>query len=101
MGRFVVVLARFVYGLRQLNGIVAGIGRMPALWFVLYNALGAALWVGVWGLGVYFFGNQVTYLIQSLAAAINPLGILALAGLAVGALAGFFWWRRRHASQTG
>lgn len=48
-GGKVVVIARFVEGLRQANGIIAGIAGMPwATRFLPYNALGAALWVGVW-----------------------------------------------------
>lgn len=48
-GGKIVVVARFVEGLRQANGIVAGIAQMPWLTkFLPFNALGAALWVGVW-----------------------------------------------------
>ncbi|HJQ48448.1 MAG TPA: DedA family protein [Amycolatopsis sp.] len=51
-GGVVVVFARFVEGLRQANGIIAGITGMPWPKFLVFNALGAALWVGVWaGLG--------------------------------------------------
>ncbi len=47
-GGKVVTVARFIEGLRQANGVVAGISKMPWRRFVLFNALGAALWVGVW-----------------------------------------------------
>ncbi len=100
-GSFIVVFARFFFGLRQLNGIVAGIGIMPSALFVLYNAIGAALWVAVWGFGVYLFGHQFTNLIQNLLGSMNLVLILALVGLAVLAVIAFFWWRRRHnASQA-
>lgn len=58
-GGAVVVVARFFALLRQLNGIVAGLGAMAWWRFVVYNALGAALWVGVWGLGVYVAGQHM------------------------------------------
>jgi membrane protein DedA with SNARE-associated domain len=51
MGRHgpkVVAGARFVEGLRQLNGLVAGATGMPWPRFVPFNAIGAAAWVGVW-----------------------------------------------------
>ncbi|WP_112662472.1 DedA family protein [Microvirga flavescens] len=54
-GFFVVLFARFVVLLRQLNGLVAGALRMPWLHFVTANALGAALWAGLWSFGPYFF----------------------------------------------
>lgn len=47
-GGGIIVVARFVEGLRQANGIIAGLTGMPWLRFLAYNALGAALWVGLW-----------------------------------------------------
>lgn len=47
-GGKVVAAARFVEGLRQANGIIAGITGMHWARFVAFNALGAALWVAVW-----------------------------------------------------
>lgn len=58
-GGKVVTVARFVEGFRQLNGIVAGVSRMAWWRFLIFNALGAALWVGVWGSVGYFFGNRL------------------------------------------
>ena len=61
-GKLVVLLARFVDGLRQLNGIVAGLLEMPWPVFTTFNILGAALWTGVWGLGVFFFDKEMVSL---------------------------------------
>ena len=47
-GGGVIVVARFVEGLRQANGIIAGLTGMAWPRFLAYNALGAALWVGTW-----------------------------------------------------
>lgn len=47
-GGKVVTIARFIEGLRQANGIIAGITGMHWLRFLAFNALGAALWVGLW-----------------------------------------------------
>jgi membrane protein DedA with SNARE-associated domain len=58
-GPIMVVVARFVEGLRQLNGVVAGVTQMPFAKFLLYNAIGAALWVGVWSSAGYFAGNHL------------------------------------------
>ena len=59
-GGWIVVVARFFEVLRQLNGMVAGSMGMPWLRFTLFNALGATLWVGLWGGGVYLLGQHLT-----------------------------------------
>jgi membrane protein DedA with SNARE-associated domain len=58
-GGKVVTIARFIDGLRQINGLLAGIAGMHWLKFLGYNALGAVLWVGTWcGLG-YLAGENI------------------------------------------
>lgn len=58
-GKGVVLMARFFDGLRQLNGIVAGMLKMPWLVFTIFNVLGAILWTGVWGLGTYYLDKKI------------------------------------------
>jgi len=59
-GGKVIVIARFVEGLRQANGIMAGITGMHWTRFVPFNMLGAALWVGLWVSIGYFSGSHIT-----------------------------------------
>jgi membrane protein DedA with SNARE-associated domain len=59
-GGKIIVLARFIEGLRQANGIIAGISGMHWLRFVAFNALGAALWVGTWVTVGYYAGQHIT-----------------------------------------
>jgi membrane protein DedA with SNARE-associated domain len=59
-GGKIITIARFVEGLRQANGIIAGITDMHWLRFVAFNALGAALWVGTWVSVGYFAGQHIT-----------------------------------------
>jgi membrane protein DedA with SNARE-associated domain len=59
-GGKIIVIARFVEGLRQANGLIAGIIEMHWLKFVAFNALGAALWVGTWVSVGYFAGQHIT-----------------------------------------
>jgi membrane protein DedA with SNARE-associated domain len=55
-GPATVLFARFFPVLRQLNGIVAGALGMSWWRFLLFNAIGAALWVGAWVfIAVHFF----------------------------------------------
>ena len=59
-GGKIITIARFIEGLRQANGIIAGIIEMRWLKFVAFNALGAALWVGTWVTIGYFAGQHIT-----------------------------------------
>jgi membrane protein DedA with SNARE-associated domain len=60
-GGKIVTIARFVEGLRQVNGLIAGIVGMHWLKFLGFNALGAILWVGTWaGLGFLTGTHMVT-----------------------------------------
>ena len=47
-GGIVVIIARFIVGLREANGIIAGITEMRWLTFMIFNAIGACVWVAVW-----------------------------------------------------
>lgn len=58
-GGWVIVFARFVVVLRQFNGIVAGTLGMHWLHFTVLNAIGAALWVGFWGMLSYWLGKGI------------------------------------------
>ena len=59
-GGKIIVMARFIEGLRQANGLIAGIAEMKWLKFLAFNALGAALWVGTWVSAGYFAGQHIT-----------------------------------------
>ena len=61
-GGVVILLARFLDGLRQLNGIVAGVLQMPWLTFTAYNVAGAVLWTFTWGLGSYYLGRDIHFI---------------------------------------
>jgi membrane protein DedA with SNARE-associated domain len=58
-GAIVITVARFIEGLRQANGIIAGISGMHWRRFLAFNALGAALWVGTWVSLGYLAGNHI------------------------------------------
>jgi membrane protein DedA with SNARE-associated domain len=59
-GGKIVAVARFIDGLRQLNGIIAGISEMRWLKFITFNAIGAAVWVTFWSLVGYYGGEHIT-----------------------------------------
>jgi len=96
-GAWIITVARFVEGLRQANGIVAGITGMRWLRFLVFNALGAALWVGTWVSIGYLAGSHIS----SIYSYITRYSYYALivAGLVVVALIARHLLRRRRARQ--
>jgi membrane-associated protein len=56
-GAKTIIIARFVPIVRTFAPFVAGMGSMSYGRFVLYNIVGAAIWVGVCVTAGYFFGN--------------------------------------------
>jgi membrane protein DedA with SNARE-associated domain len=94
-GDFIVVFARFVPILRQFSGIVAGLLEMPWWRFSALNAIGAALWVALWGGVAYFLGKRFYLLSHHFHQHQNYLyaGIVVV----VVAVAAFVIWRQRSA----
>jgi membrane protein DedA with SNARE-associated domain len=90
-GSIVITFARFVEGLRQANGIIAGITGMHWLRFLVFNAIGAALWVGTWVTIGYFAGSNITTVYHY----ITLYSYYVLAGLVV-LIVGYIVWRRRR-----
>ena len=99
-GAIVITFARFVEGLRQANGIIAGITGMHWLRFLIFNAIGAALWVGTWVSLGYLAGSHITTIYHY----ITLYSYYVLIALAV-LLAGYITWRvlrrrRRRAARA-
>ena len=101
-GDIVVVFARFFIILRQFNGIVAGALGMPWPRFLLYNAIGAALWVGFWGGATFWVGRRFFEYLRSFGWTGHL--VLVLIAIGVAALVAHFWWhwrsRRRATAST-
>lgn len=56
-GKKTVILARFFPIIRTFSPFVAGLGRMRYRLFLLFDVIGALLWVGLFVFAGYFFGN--------------------------------------------
>ena len=77
-GAIVITFARFVEGLRQANGIIAGTTGMHWRRFLIFNIIGAALWVGVWVSVGYFSGSHIDTIYNDAARYSTYLAIAAV-----------------------
>ncbi len=82
-GGKVVTFARFLEGLRQANGIIAGVSGMRWRKFLAFNALGAALWVALWASLGDLAGRHIGVIYQQ----ITQYSLYALIALGVAILA--------------
>jgi membrane-associated protein len=89
-GAVAVFFARFVFGMRIVAGPLAGVWRMPWKKFLLYNFLGAAVWVSVIASVGYLFGRHWARMVQDLKRFDVTVAILVLLA------AIYLWWRGRR-----
>lgn len=52
-----IIIARFMPFIRTFAPFVAGIGQMHYPKFLLYNVMGGVIWVGLFAIGGFLFGN--------------------------------------------
>jgi membrane protein DedA with SNARE-associated domain len=92
-GGKIIVVARFIPGLRQANGIVAGISGMHWKHFAVFNVVGATLWVIAWTTLGYLSGSHIEAIYAD-ATRYSTYIAVALAVLGLGYVARE--WRRRR-----
>ncbi|MEV5876440.1 DedA family protein [Streptomyces sp. NPDC052101] len=94
-GGKIVTVARFIEGLRQANGIIAGTTGMHWRRFLAFNALGAVLWVGLWTTLAYLVGTHITTVYDEVSR--YQLYVLIAAAVLIAAVAVRHFARRRRA----
>ena len=93
-GGNVVIFARFVDGLRQTNGLIAGSIAMPWPRYLVRDGAGALLWTGLWVSLGYLAGDNIEAVYGT--ARRYQLVLLAVVLALVTVLAVRLWRRRRH-----
>src|SRR5690242_20453672 len=89
-GAATIFVARFIAGMRVVAGPLAGVLRMNWRKFLLFNFLGAVLWVSVIaGIG-FLFGKHWETLVDRVQDANLVIAVILVV------LAVLFWWRRRR-----
>jgi membrane protein DedA with SNARE-associated domain len=91
-GGKIVAVARFIDGLRQFNGVVAGVANMAWWRFLAFNALGAVLWSSVWTSVGYLAGQHISHIYDEVRRYQTYLLII----LAVAAACALARWLRRR-----
>jgi rhodanese-related sulfurtransferase len=87
------LFAKFVPGFASVATAMAGAVRLPYWQFLIFDAIGAGLWVGV-GVGLgYLFRNAIDDVMATLHA-LGELGLLLVVAAFV-AWVLIKWWRRR------
>ena len=94
-GATAVFFARFVFGMRIIAGPMAGVLRMSWRRFLVFNFLGAVLWVSVISCAGYLFGRHWNRLEEALKRADIVAFLLILL------IAGYLWWRNRNRAPAG
>ena len=89
-GAAAIFFARFVIGMRVFAGPLAGVLRMRWRAFVVFNVLGATVWVSVIASAGYLFGRHWRNLVRGM----QRFNIAALIVALMVIL--FLWWRYRH-----
>jgi membrane protein DedA with SNARE-associated domain len=78
-GAVIIVVARFIDGLRQAAGIIAGTTEMRFTRFLACTTLGAVLWVAAWATVGYLAGDHITVIYRE----VTRYGLYALIVLAL------------------
>ncbi|MBA3636468.1 MAG: bifunctional DedA family/phosphatase PAP2 family protein [Actinomycetota bacterium] len=94
-----VFLARFFSGLRVFGALVAGISRMRWGTFILYNALGGAVWATAVILAGYFLGSSLGLVEHWLGRA--TLVLAAVLAVLVGFYLAYRWAAHNRARLVG
>jgi membrane protein DedA with SNARE-associated domain len=93
-GGIIIVVARFIDGLRQAAGIIAGTTEMRFTRFLAWTTLGAILWVATWASVGYLAGNHITVIYREVTR-YSLYALIALALLAAGLTLRYVLRRRR------
>ncbi|MDZ4755594.1 MAG: DedA family protein [Phycisphaerae bacterium] len=92
-GAKAIVLARFVPIVRTFAPFVAGVGSMNYSTFLVYNVVGAAVWIGLFLGAGYLFGN-LPWVKENFSKVILIIIVVSILPIA------FEWWKARRAARV-
>lgn len=77
-GWLVLLLGRFVEGVRQASAIIAGISEMTFKRFIIFTSLGAVVWVAFWTTLADVAGSHITTILKYATYLAGALGVLVV-----------------------
>lgn len=93
-GMGLLLIARFLDGLRQTSNLAAGALRMSWWCFLAATLAGTSLWIGVFGLGAFYLERDIHQIVAALAP-LRPFA-LTLTVVLLAALILFLFGRRKQ-----
>ncbi len=88
-GGKIVFFGRFTAMLRAYAAVLAGVNRLDARRFMIFNGLGGVVWASVMGVGAYLGGRSIEHIA-------GPVGLALLAVVIFGGLALWLFVRRHE-----
>ena len=88
-GGKIVFFGRFTAMLRAYAAVLAGVNKLDARRFMLFNGLGGISWAGIMGFGAYSCGRQIEHIV-------GPVGLALLAFVIFGGLALWLFMKRHE-----
>lgn len=88
-GGKIVFFGRFTAMLRAYAAVLAGVNRLDARRFMLFNGLGGVAWAGIMGFGAYACGRSIEHIV-------GPVGLALLAFVVFGGLALWLFMKRHE-----
>ncbi|UMY15814.1 DedA family protein [Methylobacterium organophilum] len=88
-GGKIVFFGRFTAMLRAYAAVLAGVNKLDARRFMLFNGLGGVAWASIMGFGAYFCGRSIEHIV-------GPVGLALLAFVIFGGLALWLFMRRHE-----
>ncbi|HSB06608.1 MAG TPA: DedA family protein [Thermodesulfobacteriota bacterium] len=94
-GSWVIFLGRHVIGIRAQLFLVSGVMRIPAIKFLIVDAVSALFTIGIWGGIGYWGGNSIPVWVKGLKRVEHIAGVVVLGLVALGAIFWFFKVNRK------
>ncbi len=93
----VILLSRFLYGLRMVAPFAMGMSHVPPGRYILLDSVGVLLWAVAVGVGGYLFGNVLAIILGDIKHyEVQVLGVIAGAGVLIWVL---FYFRQRRSKE--